>query len=521
MRITLDGARAFSLLLALWVCSVPPALDAQPPSFKLAYYNIQSGKGEPALPGHPSTFVDTTNCTDPTRPLNAWGVGLVQRALVDAIGNDPAVVALGLGEAWTCASPARVLAVLGWRTASSSRNGVAMVSRYGFAGPEVWQRLDTSMNENPADTMWVLRRPACLDAACSRSFPLMVSHWYATAGLPSGAASIDRQAAQTVRFMAALGSEPHALIGDLNVWESPDGGTVCRQVPLSGGLNRLHAAGYVDAWALLHPGTDGFTGMTNRPGCGVPEGSAWKRIDYALAPSSLAPLSMTRFGVVPAGDEAPSDHYGIVAEYPIPGDPVTPSSAPPNAPAGPGDIVIHVAQANMFAGDYHLVRDDAAASGLVLDDPEQGVPKRTSPLAAPVDYVEATFSAERGRPYRLWVRGKAVRNHWSNDSLYLQFSHGATAAGTPAWRIGSTSAVMVSIERCSGCGLSEWGWGDNGYDAPGQFLYFTRTGTQTVRIQTREDGVRIDQIVLSPSLYLNDPPGLFKNDSTILPASMR
>jgi len=33
----------------------------------------------------------------------------------------------------------------------------------------------------------------------------------------------------------------------------------------------------------------------------------------------------------------------------------------------------------------------------------------------------------------------------------------------------------------------------------------------------REDGLSIDQIVLSPSTYLNAAPGALKNDNTILP----
>jgi hypothetical protein len=39
----------------------------------------------------------------------------------------------------------------------------------------------------------------------------------------------------------------------------------------------------------------------------------------------------------------------------------------------------------------------------------------------------------------------------------------------------------------------------------------------TLRIQPREDGVSIDQIVLSPSTYLFTSPGALKNDTHILP----
>ena len=48
-------------------------------------------------------------------------------------------------------------------------------------------------------------------------------------------------------------------------------------------------------------------------------------------------------------------------------------------------------------------------------------------------------------------------------------------------------------------------------------VQFPSTGTHTLRIQTREDGVQIDQIVLSPTTYLTVRPGLLTNDSTIVP----
>ena len=50
----------------------------------------------------------------------------------------------------------------------------------------------------------------------------------------------------------------------------------------------------------------------------------------------------------------------------------------------------------------------------------------------------------------------------------------------------------------------------------GPLVYFNVTGPQTIRIQTREDGISIDQIVLSPATYLTTAPGPNKNDSRIL-----
>jgi hypothetical protein len=50
-------------------------------TFKLAYSNIKSGKGQIARPGCPATFADTSNCTDRTQPMNASGTGIVLQEL--------------------------------------------------------------------------------------------------------------------------------------------------------------------------------------------------------------------------------------------------------------------------------------------------------------------------------------------------------------------------------------------------------------------------------------------------------
>ena len=129
-----------------------------------------------------------------------------------------------------------------------------------------------------------------------------------------------------------------------------------------------------------------------------------------------------------------------------------------------------------------------------------------------------TFHADAGRPYRLWIRAKASSNNWANDSVHVQFSDTVTAAGAPQFRIGTTSAAEVNLEDCSSCGVSGWGWQDNGYGAAvlGPELRFATTGAHTIRVQVREDGLGIDQIVLSGARFLSVSPGALKNDATIV-----
>jgi exonuclease III len=306
VRATIAAAVVVVFSIAVGHAFVPAA----PVPFAVAFYNIRSGKGAQPLRGAPEApFAESDSC-DPSRPpLNAWGNGVVQRELAAALGSRSDVVALGLAEAWHCAAPARVRAALGWKEASDERNGTAIVARYGFSGERRWLKLDTSRNKNPRDEMWVVRAPVCLDQRCSASIDVYVTHWSGTG--PDGQATFIRQAEDTVGFMAASHG-PHVLIGDLNVFEGD--GPVCGQHPNNSTLTVLRNGGYTDAWARVHGSDEGYTGMVNRRRCGEPEGYTWKRIDYAWS-KELTPAAMSRFGVVPPGHAAPSDHYGIVAEF--------------------------------------------------------------------------------------------------------------------------------------------------------------------------------------------------------------
>lgn len=283
---------------------------------KVAFWNMMSGQGVDALPGHDAPFIDTSNCTDTAQPLNAWGVGATQ-AQLDQIASDPALVAIGVSEAWACASKENIREHLGWASTTDEQNGVSLIAKFGFAGPEQWQQLDTSLNTNPDDTAWVVSAPVCLDAACSQSMLVFVAHWYGTG--PNETTSYETQALQTATFVTTIANgQPLVLVGDLNVWEGAEGVRVCGQTPTNTALPYLRSAGYIDAWVTVNGDAEGYTGMVDRAGCGDPEGYAWKRIDYAWTPGWFQPIDIQRFARLPVGDASPSDHYGIVVTLPNP-----------------------------------------------------------------------------------------------------------------------------------------------------------------------------------------------------------
>jgi IPT/TIG domain len=191
------------------------------------------------------------------------------------------------------------------------------------------------------------------------------------------------------------------------------------------------------------------------------------------------------------------------------------------SPPAVGDIVLYAAQAPVKVGAWQTASDPTAAAGACLLNPDAGLAKVNLPLASPVSYFEISFNAEAGRAYHLWMRSKAQNDSPYNDSVWVQFSDSTDGNGSASNRIGTTTATAMNLEDCSGCGLQGWGWQDNGWGVAvmGPHIYFQSAGLHTIRVQAREDGIAIDQIVLSPLTYLNASPGSLRNDNTILPAT--
>ncbi|MFY9569977.1 MAG: endonuclease/exonuclease/phosphatase family protein, partial [Blastocatellia bacterium] len=198
---------------------------------------------------------------------------------------------------------------------------------------------------------------------------------------------------------------------------------------------------------------------------------------------------------------------------------------PPPPPPPPGATIViwasDVPPAGIH-GDWSKVTDAGAAGQISLRNPDAGAPKLSAPLANPTSYFDMTFTAQAGIPYRLWMRAKAQNDSPYNDSWFVQFSGSVDAAGAAVYRIGTTSGTTINLEDCSGYGLAGWGWQDNGWGVGvmGSLIYFQSTGSQTLRVQAREDGMSIDQIVLSPGTYLNASPGALRNDTVILQSTI-
>jgi endonuclease/exonuclease/phosphatase family metal-dependent hydrolase len=194
--------------------------------------------------------------------------------------------------------------------------------------------------------------------------------------------------------------------------------------------------------------------------------------------------------------------------------------AGPVASASAQEIVLHATDVTTIKGNWTRVDNSSAASGKAMSSQDKGWSSPNSPQASPADYFEASFTAEAYLPYRIWLRMRATNDSKWNESVWVQFNDSLDSSGSAAYRIGTTSAVLMNLEECNGCGVSAWGWtGGSYWLGMNQQVQFPSSGTKTIRIQTREDGPQIDQIVLSPLKYLTLAPGKAKNDTTILPRS--
>ena len=212
-------------------------------------------------------------------------------------------------------------------------------------------------------------------------------------------------------------------------------------------------------------------------------------------------ISIDQIALVPASPDAPGFQKEDTTIY------------PQLLGGGPGEVVLYAGvDGPQLHGAWTVMADSTAAGGARLTHPNAYAAKFPTPLANPAHYVDLTFEAAADTPYFFYLRGKAHANGPYNDSVWIQLSN-------TQWAPDTTSALAVNLEQCSGVGLSGWGWRDNHWCEPagdngGGTVVFTRGGRQTIRIQTREDGISIDQILFSTTR--GQPPGSTKDDNTIL-----
>ena len=201
---------------------------------------------------------------------------------------------------------------------------------------------------------------------------------------------------------------------------------------------------------------------------------------------------------------------------------IVPKDGMPPSPqsSAPADVVIQAADipASALHGAWTVAGDATSPEAVKVITSDVGFASTQTPLATPTHYVDVTFDAAAGTPYTIWLRLRAHGDAKSNDSLWAQFSD-ATVNGSPAYRLDSQEGLLINLATDGGAtSLQGWGWQNGAYWlSQRSTVVFSTTGLHTLRLQVREDGVELDQIVLSPRTYLRTPPGPPSNDSTIVP----
>jgi hypothetical protein len=296
----------FVMLMAASAGAALPAEQRQEGTFKVANWNVRSGMGI-AGKKNPQINSDTTDCTQ-----NASKPGGPFWPALDAVKKDSGIVALGVQEAWACATPEKMREYLGWKQATPERNGTGLIARYGLRTKHLTEQVAFSKVDGASEDQWIFGGDVCLDAACESTVRIYSAHFAAPED-----AGFTAQAKNTIAYVKSQPSfDRNIIIGDLNFFMAnhkfvPCGTTRSTSPP----AEVFESAGYVDAWKALKPGVDGATGMWNRPGCGNPEGGLFKRIDY-LYSRGYTPTDVRLFAMIkPMEEDAPSDHAGIIGTF--------------------------------------------------------------------------------------------------------------------------------------------------------------------------------------------------------------
>src|SRR6185369_11494661 len=135
------------------------------------------------------------------------------------------------------------------------------------------------------------------------------------------------------------------------------------------------------------------------------------------------------------------------------------------APLTNGDIVIYASAipASGRHGSWTTAADSSSPNNVKLVTPDSGIANPNNPLASPVDYVDVSFNAPAGTPYRIWMRLQALANSKYNDAVWLQFSD-ALAGGSSIYPIGTTAGLLVNLATDAGAtSLNKWGWQNTAY----------------------------------------------------------
>lgn len=193
----------------------------------------------------------------------------------------------------------------------------------------------------------------------------------------------------------------------------------------------------------------------------------------------------------------------------LPPTPVTSAvvaETPAQQPEGPpAEVVVYAAELPESAlAEFEFWDDPSSPDGKLVGTPNEGGDLDPPPEEDP--HVTFQVPVQSGVPYRCWVHMKvgAPRGVSQANKFWVQFSDAVDQDNQEVFKPGTDSYLTAQGPEQEG-----WAWvGCDREDAgpSASLLYFRTSGEVTVRLQAGMEGVGFDQFLLSPTLFLEQPP---------------
>ena len=186
----------------------------------------------------------------------------------------------------------------------------------------------------------------------------------------------------------------------------------------------------------------------------------------------------------------------------------TATSEPVGEPASPApvasasEVVVYASDLPTQAlSDLDFFDDPASPGGKMISLPNNGDELDPPPENDP--HFEFKVPVQSGVPYHCWVHLKVgeAKGRSTANVVWVQFSDSVNQANQEVFRPGTKSYLTAQGPANPG-----WTWVGCNAEGSDSLVYFPSNGETTVRIQAGAEGVGIDQFVLSPAKFLNEPP---------------
>jgi len=228
-----------------------------------------------------------------------------------------------------------------------------------------------------------------------------------------------------------------------------------------------------------------------------------------LSPEALAEVRANVLEVEKHAYEV-SDVYKQTSplEYPVgtPAITVEVVETPPvNVPEGSAsEVIVYASDLPQSAlSEFEVWDDPASPGGKMVGTPNTGDELDPPPENDP--HVIFKVQVQSGVPYRCWIHMKvgAPKGKSQANMLWVQFSDAIDQANQEVFKPGTGSYLTAEGPTQEGWTWAECDVADS--EAEG-LVYFRTSGEVTVRLQAGMEGVGFDQFVLSPRLFLEEPP---------------